>query len=264
MIFDMAINGKSLRFIAPWLDCEGVRTLSGKPWNEIYIGHLMKNTIYYGQRRNSGQLETEAVISYSVWQQGNAALNSRMKAGRSAVKSEKALMLPVCSNPDCDASGEHPSPMYRTGIRQGSKYRCYGTGPQRKGCGNGISVAELDARVIDSMESDHTNMHVDRVFIPGDDRSDEIGKLREKGAEAMKRGDYTAATDCMRQAEEMEALPRIAPHWEEVKSDQTESDYFMSLDMAGRRRELAENWIVSAHRASDGEIVLDIARKTLA
>jgi DNA invertase Pin-like site-specific DNA recombinase len=157
IIFDMAINGKTLRFIAPWLDKEGVKTKSGKPWNEIHIGHLMKNTIYYGQRRNSGQLETEAVITYSVWQQGNAALKSRIRAGRSPVKGEKALMLPVCSNPDCDASGEHPSPMYRTGTRQGSKYRCFGSGPQRKGCGNAILVAELDARVIEAMESDHMN-----------------------------------------------------------------------------------------------------------
>jgi hypothetical protein len=98
----------------------------------------------------------------------------------------------------------------------------------------------------------------------------------------MKRGGYGAATDCMQQAEELEALPRIAPHWEEyftchvcgsVKDVApciakghgilTEGEYFASLNMAERRRELAENWIASAHRASDGEIALTIVHKTL-
>jgi hypothetical protein len=108
------------------------------------------------------------------------------------------------------------------------------------------------------------------------------GKLREQGAEAMKRGDYTGATECMRQAEAMEALPRIAPHWEdgfichvcgpvndilpccEKGHDiMTEGEYFATLDVDGRRDELAQNWIVSAHRDGDGEIALSLGPKHL-
>lgn len=126
------------------------------------------------------------------------------------------------------------------------------------------------------------NPHIDRVFIPGDDRSDEIGRLREQGAEAMKQGDYPGATDCMQQAEKLEALPRIAPHWRDVYTCHvcgtvkdiepcavsghaflTEGEFFASLDTDGRRRELAENWIVSAHRDSDGEIALTIVHKDI-
>jgi DNA invertase Pin-like site-specific DNA recombinase len=282
IIFDMVIQGKSLRVIAPWLDSEGVSTLSGQRWHEQYIGYrIIKNPIYYGHRRGGGQLETEALIAYSVWQQANAALKSRIRAGRSPTKGEKALLLPVCGNPDCDATGEHPSPMYRYSTKGHEYYRCAGRGPQRKGCGHAVRVDVADAQVIEAMEADYANPHPHRIFIPGDDRSDEIGKLRERGAEAMKRGDYAAATECMRQAEEQEAMPRIAPHWEDgftchvcgtVKDRHacimaghdivTEGEYFSTLDMDGRRDELAQNWIVSARRDSSGQITVTTVHKS--
>jgi DNA invertase Pin-like site-specific DNA recombinase len=254
LIFQLVIDGKSLRYIAAWLDSHKVSTQSGKSWNEQYLGfRLIKNPVYYGHRRNSGQLETEALISYSTWQAANAALTSRVKSGRSTVKHEKALLSPVCGNPDCDASGEHPSPMYRTftGKDRVPYYRCSGRSPQRHGCGNMVPLAELDAQVIEAMLSDHANMHVDRVFIPGDDRSDEIGRLREAGAEAMKRGDYATATDYMQKAAQLESEPRIAPHWEDRETGQTRGEHFATLDSEARREELAQNWEVFAYMVED-------------
>jgi DNA invertase Pin-like site-specific DNA recombinase len=281
LIFDMVINGRSLRFIAAWLDGEAVKTLSGKSWHEQYIGHrIIKNPIYYGERRNAGQLETEALITFSVWQQANAALASRVRPGRSTVKREKSMLAPVCGNPECDASGEHPGPMYRYSTGGHEYYRCTGRGPQRRGCGNAVPVDVADAQVIDAMGSDHANPHPERVFIPGDNRSDEIGKLRERGAEAFKRGDWNAATGCMEIAKKLESLPTVAPHWEDsftchvcgsVKDIDaciikghgivTQGEYFAGLDVDGRRNELAQNWIVSAHRVSDGEIAVTIVHR---
>src|SRR5215470_3123786 len=114
-IFKMVIDGVSLRDIAEWLTGEGA---GGKVWHEHYLSlRLIKNPVYYGQRRNAGQLETEALVSYSVWQQANAALASRVRPGRSTSKNEKALLSPTCSNPHCDATGKHPSPMYRIHTR---------------------------------------------------------------------------------------------------------------------------------------------------
>jgi DNA invertase Pin-like site-specific DNA recombinase len=258
-IFQMAIDGVPLRDIAEWLTGEGA---GGKVWNERWMSKaIISNSVYYGQRRNGGQLETEALVSFSVWQQANAALASRHRPGRNTSKNDKALLSPVCSNPHCDATGAHPSPMYRINARGFWYYRCHGRGPQRHGCGNMIPLAELDARVTEAMESDQMNMHVERLFIPGDQRSDEIGKLREKGAEAMKCGDYGGATECMQEAARLEALPRIPPHWEEIKTDQTEGEHFAALDTADRRRELARNWVVTAHRGSDGEIIVTIVHK---
>jgi DNA invertase Pin-like site-specific DNA recombinase len=263
LVFQMVIDGRSLRNVAEWLTSEGV---AGKVWHQDSMSRdLIRNPVYYGQRRNAGQLETEALVSYSVWQQANAALTTRYKPGRSTSKRAKALLSPVCGNPDCDATGEHPSPMYRISDGRGYwYYRCHGRGPQCKGCGNMIPLAELDATVIEAREADHVNKHVDRVFIPGDDRNDEIGKLREQGAEAMKRGDYSAATDFMRQAEELEGLPRIAPHWEERRTDQYEGDYFAGLEPDGRRDELARNWAVSAYRDSAGEIYVSVVHRSFA
>jgi DNA invertase Pin-like site-specific DNA recombinase len=262
LIFKMAIDGVSLRDIAEWLTGEGA---GNKVWHEQYLRRdVIKNPAYYGQRRNGGQLETEDLVRYSVWQEANAAVASRANPGRGTVKNDKALLSPVCDDPGCDATGEHPSPMYRVNARGFWYYRCWGTGPQRRGCGNMIPLGDLDDRVTESMESDHINMHTTRIFIPGDQRSDEIGKLREKGAEAMKQGDYGAATECMREATELEALPRVPPHWKEIETDQTEGEHFATLDTDGRRRELAQNWVVSAHRDSDGEISVTIVHKDFA
>jgi DNA invertase Pin-like site-specific DNA recombinase len=259
-MFQIAIDGNSLRTIAVWLIAEGA---GSKIWNGEYIGnYLLKNPAYYGAPRNAGELEIEPLVSYSVWQQASAAVASRVKLGRSA--QEKALLAPVCGKPDCDATGEHPSPMYRNLSRgMPETYRCFGRGPQRKGCGNAVDMAQADEWVTGAMRDDG-NPHATRMFIPGDSRSDEIGKLRERGADAMKKGDYAAATDCMRQAEELEALPRVAPHWEEfyichtcgqIKDIaacliqghrfNTNAQHFAGLTPAEQREELAQHWVIS-------------------
>src|SRR5258708_3903744 len=108
----MAIDGNSLRDIAGWLPVEGA---GGTMWDQgsLYArsGVLRGSPTIWGARRNGGQLEITALVSYSTWQQAGKALESRAKTGRSA--REKALLSPVCGNPKCDATGQHPSPMYR-------------------------------------------------------------------------------------------------------------------------------------------------------
>lgn len=264
-VYEMMIEGKSLRDIATWLTSEGVATHSGKPWHESMLGtHLIKNPVYYGRGRNAG--ETEPLVSYSIWQAANAALSSRVLPGRGTVNHPKALLSPVCGNRDCDATGEHPSPMFRvlTGRKNQKRpyYRCTGKGPQRHGCGNMVHMPDLDTRVIEAMMADHMNKHVERVFIAGDDVSDQIGKLRESGAEAMRKGDYATAMRDMHKATELEAQPRIQPRWETRETDQTQGDYFGSLDVDGQREELTR-WIVAAHRHSDGHVNVSIAPRNL-
>ena len=146
--------------------------------------------------------------------------------------------------------------MYRyfTGKDRKAYYRCAGRSPQRHGCGNMVPLAALEAEVTEMMEADMMNKHMERKFIPGDSLSEQIGKLRESGAEAMKIGDYAAATDYMRQAEELETAPRVAPHWEKVESGLYEGEYFTGLDMSERRAYLAQRSIITAHRWDDGTI----------
>ena len=75
-------------------------------------------------------------------------------------------------------------------------------------------------------------------------------------------------------------MPRIVPHWEDIymchvcgpvkdilpcrekyHDIMLEGEYFSTLDTAGQRDELAQNWIVSAYRDKDGEIMVTIAPK---
>jgi site-specific DNA recombinase len=163
-IFARAIEGQSLRKIAAWLTAEGVPTYTGGAvWNEGYLGtRLIKNPAYYGARRNAGQLEIEALVSASMWQEANAALKSRIRPGRAASVNDKALLAPICG--EChgkprEGCADGISPMYRVYSGNGEArkpcYRCTGHGPQRKGCGFMIETSQLDEWVTDGMLSNH-------------------------------------------------------------------------------------------------------------
>lgn len=263
-IFQKAIDGASLRAIAAWLDSEHVPTHDGKAWNEAFLGtRLIKNPVYYGRRRNAGNLETEALIPATMWQEANEAVKSRIKPGRSTVKQAKAFLAPVCGacyGKDREGCPSGKSPMYRvyTGAGAARKpyYRCTGHGPQRKGCGAPMfPVEDLDSIVTEAMLA-KMHPHYERKFIPGDDKSDEIAKLRERGAEAMRKGDYSAATEAMREAEALENAPRVAPHWETVETEQTEAEYFNALTPDERREYLARYEVTAELR--DGWPVVTI------
>jgi hypothetical protein len=221
---------------------------------------LIKNPTYHGQRPNSGALATEALVSVTTWQQAQASLATRARPGRGpdsdpAKAHPKALLAPLCGADGCDASGEHPSPMYRVTV--GAKadrrfyYRCSGRGPQRKGCGAPmVPCDDLDAMVTEAMMEDH-QWHLVRTFVAGDDRSDDIARLDESGADAMRRGDYDTAMAKMAEAKQLRELPAVAAHWETRHNGQTVAEHFASLDAAGRRAEIAE-YELTAWR-EDGE-----------
>lgn len=283
LIFDAVIGGKSLREVAAWLDAEGA---SGGPWDDRAVLRLVSNPIMYGHRLNAGNLETEALVSYSTWQAARAALESRAKPGRGTVVRPKALLSPVCGNPECNATGKHPSPLYR----QFSKathgyYRCNGRGPRAKGCGLMIRCEVLDSIVTEAMRDDLVdNFHVERVFVPGDDRSDQIGKLREQAADAYRKGDKAKFRELDERADELEALPNISSHWQELATcdncgkvaiDQarlchlighrviTRGEHFASLDDDAARREYISQHEVAAWK-DGGEVLVSIIPRELA
>ena len=139
--------------------------------------------------------------------------------------------------------------MYRIlgGKNRMAYYRCTGHGPQRKGCGYMILMSEADDEVMAQMLSD-SGRHVERVFIPGDNKSDEIARLRERGAELFRTGDYAGAAECATQATELENAPRRKPEWKTVRTSQSEGEYFASLDPAQQREYLATLKIVLPFR----------------
>lgn len=234
VIFQMISNGKGIRAVAAYLTAE-----TGKRWNEGTIGKdLIRNPVYYGARRNAGTLETEALVTFTTWQAANAALVSRARPGRGTVVREKVLVNPICGQCYGEVREGCPSgksPMYRLITRDGEFFRCTGQGPLRQGCGAPLlKVAQVEADVTSAMLADE-QWHIERVFVPGNDTADAIARLRETGAAAMRDGNYAAATDAMRQAEDLESEPSVAPHWEDKTTDQTEAAYFASLDREGQR-----------------------------
>jgi DNA invertase Pin-like site-specific DNA recombinase len=260
LIFARVTNGDSARDIAAWLTAEGVPTTRGNAWNEGFIcTRLIKNPVYYGQRRNAGQLETEALVTYDQWLEANAALSSRGKPGRGTVVREKVLLSPTCGK--CygkprEGCKDGVSPMYRvfTGKNRESYYRCTGHGPQRKGCGFMRLVRELDEDVTALILANNLP-HIERVFIPGNDRSGEIGKLRQQAIDAYASGDKARFKVLDAKADELAELPSVAPHWEDREGVQTEGKYFEALSMSERREYLRSFRVIAG-----GEFRVEVTR----
>jgi len=252
VIFESIINGKSARAVSQMLDVAGIKTASGNRWNENYLnGILIKNPVYYGYLRNGGAIEVEALVSPTVWQEANAALASRASRGRGTVVRDKALFIPYCAacyGEEREGCPSGKSPMYlvpKKGLA-GSYYCCWGHGPQRKGCGaRSIRVGDLEEEVTERM-CDDEEPHWERVFIAGDTISDEIARLGQIGSEAMQKGDLGAAQEAIAKMAELKAQPRVAPHWELVKTDMTEAQHFASLTRDQRREYLSRFEIIKA------------------
>lgn len=268
LIFQMIIDGSSCRDVAAWLTDEKVPTTGGNVWNEAFIGNrLIRNPVYYGARRNAGTLATEGLVTYSQWAAANAALSSRVRPGRATVVQAKPLFSPVCGNPDCDATGAKPSPMYRVMAGGESNrtpyFRCTGRGPQRKGCGNMVPLEATVDRLVSTMSRDTTDMHVDRVFIAGDDRSDEVGRLREAAMTAYRRGDKKRFSELDMQADALDVLPAERPHWTDQETGQNEGEYFRNLSNDGIRDYLAARFAVSVRKSGDDIVISVGARDVL-
>ena len=241
-----------MRTVAAKLTAEGVPTTNGKPWNENYLANrLIKNPIYYGARRNGGQLETEELVSATTWQQANAALKTRARPGRDASVRDKALLAPICGECYGQPRGgclDGRSPMYRIyGGKVSNRqpyYRCSGHGPQRKGCGFMILVSEADDLVTCLMLQDE-HEHQERVFVAGDDKSDEIARLREKAMDAYREGNKPLFRNLDAQADELEEQNRnrTKPHWEKERTGEAEGDYFGALDLEQQRQYLASKQV---------------------
>jgi len=138
-VLDRCIAGDSCRTISAWLDEECVASTNGGKWDEGVVRRLIRNPTYCGRRlgwKDKPLLTSEAVVSVDKWAEANYALSNRPKRrpGSPRVNPLKPMLAKLrCAR--CD------SPMYR--IHAGSKiggkyfyYRCAGSGPQRKGCGN--------------------------------------------------------------------------------------------------------------------------------
>lgn len=244
LIYERLCVPETPRDIARWLDAERVPTVRGGRWSEGYLVHrLIPNPTYMGRRPNSGNLEIEALVSPSVWRQANAAVKARARPGRDTSTHEKALLKPVCG--ECGRE----SPMYRifAGKDRTAFYRCTGRGPQRKGCGFMVPCDPVDREAV-RLLCQHPDPHREHVFTPGDSHADEVVRLRERGAEAFRRGDYAEAQAVIERAAQLESEPSTPPRWDWVETSITEGAYFAGLDASARRRYLLDWRVVLSRR----------------
>jgi hypothetical protein len=261
VIYDLVLQGHSLRNIAEYLTNQGVPTTGGKIWHEAFLARLVQNPAYKGTRRGGGpNLQIEALVSPTTWDEAQLSLASRARIGRMSTTQPKALLRPVCGR--CfgiqrEGCTDGVSPMYRQprGRQRTIVYRCFGHGPQRIGCGAEIPADQLDSAVI-TMISGDMRKHTERVFVPGDDHAEQLSRLREKAMEAYRRGDRAVFHELDAQADELEKQPSTRPHWREVEQEITRGDYFLSLDSEARREYLKE-WRPVA-RQEDGRVLVDL------
>lgn len=256
-------EGDSCRTIALWLDSEGVKTVDGKPWHEDVLRRLIKNPVYCGRRMgwvDAPLLEAEAVVSVALWERANKALTNRPKRGpRSATKNAPSLLASL----KCLRCG---SPMYR--IHKSKRdprfnYRCAGSGPNRKGCGNVVDLAGLEHIVSEGAKL-NDSPHKTRQWAEGQNWDAQISDLSIAISELAKNpsadrwlermGELKAELDDYERKNREE---RTGGEW--VFSDvlnadgsiMTKGQYFASLAPEGRREYLM-TFDIRAERTDTG------------
>ena len=249
-IFERIASGASLLDVARWLTAEGVETSTGLAvWNEGVIRQIILQGIYAGRVTHKGTtyMRVEALVTADVQRAAQEALKARgTKAGRGT--SGRASKTPaLIKGMRCGQCG---SPMYRIyggrGASQRPYYRCYGSGPQRKGCGLLVDLARADATVT-ALLSRNTTPHRIKSLIKGTNWAAEVADtglaIRELDPIAE---DYSERhATLMAQLADLRSRKPTADriNWETVRnadgSPMTIGQHFESLDFDARRAYIA-------------------------
>jgi DNA invertase Pin-like site-specific DNA recombinase len=234
-IFQRCIDGQSLRTIAAWLDSEGVPTPRGNNrWHESSVRCIIRNRVYAGSYyTRSGVFiqKCEAVVRPSVWDRANQALKTRPKRGPVAV-SRPMLAGLRCAR--CGAS------MYR--IKNSSQnyfYRCFGNGPQRKGCGNMVGYDVTEFIVASQIFVHSAEPHRIRTWIEGVNWDDEISDVKQAIREAAEAERFEELPELQAQLAELRGRESTPGHYDFTETDKTVGEYFWTLDADGKRKYLA-------------------------
>lgn len=264
-IFARCIDGQSLRTIAAWLDSEGVPTARGGKWNEGSVRWIITTRAYAGRHvsRDTGITicECESVIPPSIFDRANQALKTRGKRGPK--KSPPMLANLRCLR--CADKGID-SPMFRlkAGKKQHYYYRCYGRGPQRKGCGNMVLMDPTDQAVVFVSFVSNSRPYRTKQWVEGKSYEDEISNVKQDLREAVESERFADIPELQAKLEEYRRLNETAEpgHYEYQDQGVTVHEHFMSLDEAGQREFLAQSDIrvekaVTAAGAKGIRVVVD-------
>lgn len=237
-IFQRCINGDSLRTVAAWLDSESVPTARGGKWNEGSVRWIIRTRAYAG-RLLDGKGETvlelpeeDTVILPSLFDRANQALKSRPKRGPAKPN------RPMLAKLRCNRCG---SPMYRitAGKRKREFYRCFGSGPQRKGCGNMVAYDLTEFIVASQIFVHSTEPHRIKNWVDGQNWDDQISNVKQDIREAADAERFEEMPALQAKLAELRSRESVPGHYDYVETGQTVGAHFWSLDDDGKREYLA-------------------------
>jgi hypothetical protein len=235
-IFDRCIAGDSLRAIAAWLDSEGIPSPKGRAsWNESTIRWTIQQRAYAGRLLSpDGKTITtcEAVVSPAVFDRANAALKTRPKRGPANG------VRPLLAKLKCARCG---SPMYRVHpARDKYYYRCFGSGPQRKGCRNMVPY-EFTEQIVHAMITLMADdPHQTREWVEGESYDNEISDTKQDLREAVEAEQFDRIPELQARLAELRVKQEHATtgHYELHDTGMTVGAYFHTLDYDGQREYL--------------------------
>lgn len=264
-VLDRCIAGDSCRTIAAWLDSQGVKPTRGGKWDEGVVRRYIRNPVYCGRRLgwadSAPLLKDEAVVSVNVWAEANHALKNRPKRGPRSPRLNP--IRPMLANLRCFRCH---SPMYRihAGSRDGDKYyyRCAGSGPQRKGCGNMVRYTPLENVIVARMIAWNDEPHQNRKWTEGKNWDAEIADIRqilreldpESEEDETRRDELKAQLREYRWKNEYEAKPGEWKYTDVCHPDgrvMTKGEHFYELD-PDSRREYLKNRDIRAESVTGG------------
>lgn len=270
------LNGESLSQICTWLESEGVKPSQGGMWTHRTVSQILRNPVLIGRQmekeewdkpkkdRKPGKtrrtiLRVPPILDVNIWEQVQARLDN--KGRRKGIPSGDTAMLTGILR--CGKCGR---PMYRIHSRRtGPAYYCRKpTGGQS--CKNLIQVDVLDnvSSILIANTYGHLP-HLEHVWIPGNTYSEELIQNR-LDIQELDPDDPTYSqrhAALIAERERLRALPAVRGHFEEHETDETEGQYWASLDTVAARRAylLRQDYRLWAHRKDDGSLAFRLRMK---
>jgi DNA invertase Pin-like site-specific DNA recombinase len=239
-IFERCIAGDSLRTIAAWLDSQGIPTSRGRAqWHETSVRFIVLSRAYAGRLQNrQGQTiaRCEAVVPADVFDRANQALTSRPHRGPSNAENKPLLAKIKCNR--C------ASPMYRIARRKQKEYvyyRCYGSGAQRKGCGNMIPGSDLEDVVHAWVTLTKDEPYESLEWVEGESYDSDISDVKQDIREAAEAEEFDRLPGLQAKLADLREKQGHATkgHYERIKTGETKGQHFHGLDYDGQREYLA-------------------------
>ena len=247
LILQRCIDSDSLRTIARWLDSAGYPPANGgEHWNESQVRHIIRNRVYAGRWVNRAGvtiIRCEAVVTPDMWDRANAALKNRPKRG--PAKADRPLLVNLRCARVLNGSADCGSPMYRITIpgRHGNKYtyyRCFGSGPQRRGCGNMTPLEPTDI-IVSGLMLNSNEPYRTRQWVEGTSWDNEISEVKQdlrEAVDAERFADLPALQATLAELRRMNEEEATTGHWEFKETKATVGDFFDRLDADGKREYL--------------------------